>query len=421
MKKLMSVLLCLFLLFSLAACNKDTNTPENNNSQQTAQNTMNLMATVKANKVTPLADTNSQNIKATDFALRLFNACQEKDKNTLISPLSVISALAMSLNGAEEETLKQMEETLGMTRDDLNLYLYTYAKNLPQGEKYKLNLANSIWFKDSKRFTVNQSFLQKNADFYGADIYKAPFNQSTVDSINSWVNQNTDGMIPEIINELGDDAVMCLVNALAFEAEWASPYRESAIKTGTFTSQSGAKQEVSFMASNVYKHLEDQNATGFIKHYSDNKYAFVALLPNEGVGVNEYLASLNGSRLNTLLNNPQDIKVYNKIPKFEVEYEVRMVSTLKSMGMPDAFDAKTANFTGLGKLSDGNIFIGDVIHKTFISVAEKGTKAGAATGVFLGDESSGELISLDRPFVYMLIDCENNVPFFIGTMMDVNA
>ena len=97
------------------------------------------------------------------------------------------------------------------------------------------------------------------------------------------------------------------------------------------------------------------------------------------------------------------------------------------MGMPDAFDAKTANFTGLGKLSDGNIFIGDVIHKTFISVAEKGTKAGAATAIVTNGGSAQtepeeyKTVILDRPFVYMLIDCENNVPFFIGTMMDVNG
>ena len=388
---------------------------------------VNLMAEVKPNKVTSLSSLDSQNVKSTDFAIRLFNASQKDGDNTLVSPLSVISALAMTVNGAEGETLKQMEAVLGMNREELNLYLYSYVNNLPQGDEYKLHLANSIWLSDSEDFKANPNFLQTNADFYGADIYKAPFNQKTCNDINNWVNENTDGMIPQIIDKLDENVVMCLVNALAFEAEWVSPYRKSAVQTGTFTSQSGAKQQVSFMTSVVHKYLEDQNATGFIKKYKDEKYAFVALLPKEGVRISEYMESLTGEHLNTLLKNPQDIKVYNRIPKFEVKYEVHMADILKSMGMPLAFDQKLANFKSLGNSAKGNVYIDDVIHKTFISVAEKGTKAGAATAVIMGGGSARpepeeyKTVILDRPFLYMLIDCENNVPFFIGTMMDVNA
>ena len=384
-----------------------------------------LMEGITPNQVNALDDLSSQNADVTDFAIRLFKASEERGKNTLISPLSVLCALAMTANGAEEETLAQMEEVLGMTTEELNLYLYSYMQNLPQGEKYKLSLANSIWFTEDERFTVNQDFLQTNADYYGADIYKAPFNDQTCKDINNWVKQNTDEMIPEILDEISADAIMYLVNALAFEAEWSEIYEKQQVRDGKFTKEDGTKQDVELMYGVEGTYLEDENATGFKKYYKGGKYAFVAMLPNEGVSVSDYVASLNGESLNTLLNNTQHTTVHTAIPKFETEYNVEMSAILKDMGMTKAFDIYNADFEGLGTSTAGNIFINSVLHKTFISVGEKGTKAGAATIVEMNDGAAAEPqepqeVYLDRPFVYMLIDCENNIPFFIGTMMDVD-
>ena len=384
-----------------------------------------LMEGITPNQVNALDDLSSQNADVTDFAIRLLKASEERGKNTLISPLSVLCALAMTANGAEEETLAQMEEVLGMTTEELNLYLYSYMQNLPQGEKYKLSLANSIWFTEDERFTVNQDFLQTNADYYGADIYKAPFNDQTCKDINNWVKQNTDEMIPEILDEIPADAIMYLVNALAFEAEWSEIYEKQQVRDGKFTKEDGTKQDVELMYGVEGTYLEDENATGFKKYYKGGKYAFVAMLPNEGVSVSDYVASLNGESLNTLLNNTQHTTVHTAIPKFETEYNVEMSAILKDMGMTKAFDIYNADFEGLGTSTAGNIFINRVLHKTFISVGEKGTKAGAATVVEMADGAAAEPqdpkeVYLDRPFVYMLIDCENNIPFFIGTMMDAD-
>lgn len=384
-----------------------------------------LMEGITPNNVSALDDLSSQNADVTDFAIRLFKASNENGKNTLISPLSVLCALAMTANGAEEETLAQMEEVLGMTTDELNLYLYSYMKNLPQGDKYKLSLANSIWFTEDERFTVNQDFLQTNADYYGADIYKAPFDKQTLKDINNWVKQNTDGMIPEILDQIPPEAIMYLVNALAFEAEWSEIYEKHQVKDGEFTKEDGTKQNVKFMYGSEGTYFEDENATGFMKRYKGGKYAFVAMLPNEGVSVSEYIASLDGESLNALLANPQYITVHTSIPKFETEYSVEMSEILKDMGMTEAFDMYNADFEGLGTSTGGNIYISRVLHKTFISVGEKGTKAGAATIVEMKDGAAAEPtepkeVYLDRPFVYMLVDCENNIPFFIGTMMDAN-
>lgn len=384
-----------------------------------------LMEGITPNTVNALDDLSSQNADVTDFAIRLFKASNESGNNTLISPLSVLCALAMTANGAEEETLQQMEEVLGMTNEDLNLYLYSYMKNLPQGDKYKLSLANSIWFTEDERFTVNQDFLQTNADYYGADIYKAPFNEQTKKDINNWVKQNTDEMIPEILDRVPVDAIMYLVNALAFETEWSAIYKKDQVREGVFTKEDNTKQNVDFMYGSEGTYLEDENAAGFMKHYKGGKYAFVAMLPDEGVSISDYIASLTGESVNALLTNPQHTTVYTAIPKFETEYSVEMSEILKDMGMPKAFDPNNAEFEGLGTSSAGNIFISRVLHKTFISVGEKGTKAGAATVVEMADGAAAEPqepkeVYLDRPFVYMLIDCENNIPFFIGTMMDVD-
>ena len=384
----------------------------------------NLMEGVIPKKVRALDDLSPQNADVTDFAVRLFQASEKSGENTMVSPLSVLCALAMTANGAEGETLEQMEAVLGVTAEELNQYLYSYMKNLPQGEKYKLSLANSIWFTGDERFTVNQDFLQLNADYYGADIYQAPFDDQTCEDINNWVKQKTDDMIPEILEQVPPEAVMYLVNALAFEAEWSEIYEEHQVRDSKFTREDGTEQAVEFMYSPESAYLEDEQATGFLKYYKGGKYAFAAMLPNEGVSVSDYIASLNGESLNALLADPQYITVFTSIPKFEVEYSVEMSEILMGMGMPRAFDPVNAEFERLGTSTDGNIYISSVLHKTFISVGEKGTRAGAVTIVAMTDGAAAEpqetkQVYLDRPFVYMLIDCENNIPFFIGTMMDV--
>ena len=283
--------------------------------------------------------------------------------------------------------------------------------------------ANSVWFTDDERFTVNDDFLQTIADYYKAEIYKAPFDNNTLRDINIWVNEKTDGMIPEILDRIPPAAVMYLVNALAFEAEWQEPYTEYQVREGEFTREDGTKQKAEFMYGTESAYLEDENATGFMKSYKDGKYAFVALLPKEGVSLAEYTEALDGKALSELLANPKAGTVYTSIPKFETEYSAEMSDTLKSMGMTDAFDSYAADFLKLGRSDAGNIFISRVLHKTFISVGEKGTKAGAATVVerldTAADPTEAKKIYLDRPFVYMLVDCENNIPFFIGTMADM--
>ena len=383
-----------------------------------------LMDGVTPNRVTPLGELDGGAVDVTDFAIRLLEKTYADGENTLVSPLSVMCALAMLANGAEGETREQMESLLGMSVSELNLYLYSYLSHLPQGEKYKLNVANSIWFKDDDRLTVNPAFLQTNADYYGADIYKTSFDEQTLKDINGWVKDETDGMIPEVLKEIPEEAIMYLVNALSFEAEWASVYEKAQVKDGTFTKEDGTEQDVELMYSGEFMYIEDGNATGFIKEYSGGKYAFAALLPNEGVSVCEYIESLDGASLNGILSEAEYRSVMTAIPKFKTDYSVELSKILQSMGMIYAFAPDLADLDGLGEWRDGEILVGQVLHKTYIEVGEKGTRAGAVT-VVEADGGSGapdeiKEVYLDRPFVYMLIDCETNIPFFIGTVMDVD-
>ena len=359
----------------------------------------------------------------TDFALRLFRAGASEKENTLVSPLSVLCALAMTANGANGTTLSQMEETLGLDRMKLNAFFRKYMAALTEGEAEDLHLANSIWFTSDKRFSVNRDFLQTNADFYGSDVYQAPFDDSTLADINGWVKEKTDGMIPSILDEIPANAVMYLVNALAFDAKWEKAYSENQIGEGAFTTAEGTTCTVDYLCSEENAYLEDENATGFVKYYEGGRYAFAALLPNEGVSTTEYLASLDGKALQAMLTAPQQESVETALPKFEASWSSELSELLVSMGMTVPFDEDEADFSGLGTSTGGNICINRVLHKTYLAVDENGTRAGAATVVEMTDKAAPaepKEVYLTRPFVYVLFDCQTGLPLFFGTMMNPN-
>lgn len=373
-------------------------------------------------------DETTVNVALTDFSLKMFqkNLSMEavgggNSKNILISPTSIISALGMTTFGAKGDTLTQMEDIFGVSRGYLNHYNNELLGNLTS----ELKIANSIWFTSDERLTVKDEFLQFNEEIYGADIYQAAFDESTVKDINTWVENKTDGTIRDILDEIPADAVMYLINALVFEAEWEEKYDSTQMAKGqVFTASNGEEQKVDMMCSNERLYLEDENAKGFVKYYKDRNYAFVALLPSEDTGVYNYAKTLSGEHLQDLLANPVKSNVDVRIPQFSYEYDMEMSDIFKEMGMTDAFDGAKADFTNMATSTNGNIWINRVLHKTFIEVSPVGTKAGAATVVEFVDECASEYenlkeVHLDRPFIYMIIDCESNQPVFIGTVNSI--
>ena len=383
-----------------------------------------MMQGIKPDRVLHTEPVVAENAAVTDFGLRLFRQAAQPETNTLIAPLSVLYALSMTANGAQGKTLSQMESVLGMSVDSLNGWLGGYLTDFSQPDREKLHLANAIWFKEDPKLTVEENFLQTNADYYGAGIYKAKFDEATRQDINRFVEENTQGMVKNILDEIPEDAVMYLINALAFDAKWQEVYDEYQVREGIFTAQSGEEQTVDMMYSTEHSYLEDEQASGFLKYYEDRRFAFAALLPKEGVTVSEYAASLSGEQLQQLLQNSQDITVHAAIPKFETEYDTQMSEILQAMGMTDAFDWTVADFSRLGSYEDKYICIDRVLHKTYISVAEQGTKAGAATVVEMAAEGAAMIeefktVTLDRPFLYMIIDTKTQAPLFIGCLEEL--
>ena len=176
-----------------------------------------------------------------DFSFNLFKGVLTKDnENELVSPLSAISALAMVANGADGNTKAQMEAAFGMDIDTLNKALYAYTNSLYSAKDCKLNLANSIWFRDEKgRLEVEKDFLQTNADWYDAQVFASPFDDSTIKAINEWCAKHTDGMIKKMVEKIDPDTVMYLFNALVFDAKWAEEFEESDIYDAKFNNYSG--------------------------------------------------------------------------------------------------------------------------------------------------------------------------------------
>ncbi len=356
-----------------------------------------------------------------DFGVKLLKAANVSGKNILLSPVSVLASLSMTANGAKNNTLLQMEKTFGVGIDELNDFFKTYLSSLPQDGKNKLRIANSIWVNKRSVIDLSKDFLQKNADYYNADAYSTVFDDNALEDINNWVKIHTGNMIKDVTDSIKpEEDTVFLLNVLSFDAEWKKPYKEGSDEgEGDFTNENGIKTKVMMLFSEESLFIETELSKGFVKPYANGKYAFAALLPNKGVSMEAFIDSLDGNKLVNALSGRSEITVSAEMPKFKTSYSADLSHALEKVGLKDAFSGAEADFSGIGS-SQNPLFIGGVIHKTFISVAERGTKAAAVSGMKVCVGGIGqEIVLLNRPFVYMLIDLENNIPFFIGKLADV--
>ncbi|MBP5154223.1 MAG: serpin family protein [Lachnospiraceae bacterium] len=374
--------------------------------------------TARAAKIRPADETFRQS--QLSFALELARAQAGGRGNLLISPLSVMTALAMTANGAAGENLRQMEQVLGsgMPIAQLNEYLSTYLNGLPSAPNARFTFADSVWLRSDITASVVPEFLQTNADYYDAAVYAAPFTPETVARINDWVSEKTDKMIPKLVDQLGRDTVMVLLNALVFDARWASPYEDSTVSKGSFRTVTGLRP-AEFMTSTEPFYLQAAGATGFLKTYEGGTYAFAGLLPAEGQSPEELLKELTAQELGRALASPERAAVRVRLPKFSYDWEGELSPSLQTMGMPAAFSAG-ADFS---RMLPG-AYISQVIHKTRIEVTQDGTRAAAVTAVIVDRSVSVPpaiqyTVTLDRPFVYMIIDMQTRLPVFLGIVNDI--
>ena len=355
-----------------------------------------------------------------DFAAALLRQTAGKE-GVLLSPVSLLYALGMTANGASGETLAQLEQVTGMDRDTLNDYLYTYRMSLPENtKKCKLSLADSLWVRDG--FRMEDGFLDACVNYYDAEVYRSAFDETMVSDLNHWVDSRTDGMIDKLLEEApGSMTMLYLVNAVCFDARWQEPYEKSQIQEGAaFTAADGTRQTADLLWSEESIYLSDDDTTGFMKYYDGGRYAFVGLLPQEGVLLADYIAGLTGGKLHALLNGHQYGRVEAAIPRFTAVSSLELSDALKAMGVTDAFDVAKADLRTMGGAPNDQLHIGSVLQKTYLELDENGTKAAAVTAIeaTAGAAEPPEVhrVVLDRPFVYMIVDTHANLPLFLGTV-----
>ncbi|MFI3249917.1 MAG: serpin family protein [Eubacteriales bacterium] len=413
-KLLTSLLTTTLILGTLASCDQGE-------SSITAENLMNSVQKSDIHVEMPQEGESQAKILEfyCDLLINIHEIESEGKENIMISPLSIATALSMTALGAQGETLTEMEEVFGLSKLEMASFLSVYNSELPSSDLAEFHLANSIWLKDDPSLTVHDSFLGDNKVYFDTDTFKAPFDSETLLEINQWVEINTNGMIDKVLEEIPEDAMLYLINALAFEGEWAEIYKESEVYQGTFTNLDGTKSEIEMMHSSETGYLEGDGFSGFSKSYKDDTYRFVGLLPEIGVSTEEIIAEINENpqKFIELLEDSNDYVDVVGIPKFKQEFSAKLSEPLQKMGMNAPFQEVTADFSRMATSEQGNLFISDVIHKTFIEVDERGTKAGAVTAVEISTESAlmeTKSVILDRPFVYFIVDTEQKLPLFMG-------
>lgn len=362
-----------------------------------------------------------------DYSINLLKESVTDGTNSMISPLSVMMAMDLAAAGAKGSTQDQITQMFcpGASQAQIESYLNDLMERYQANEDVELHIANSIWINDAFAEEINTGYLDRANQVFDATARVLPFDAAAVDEINGWVDENTDGMINRLIDSLQPNTVLCLLNATAVEAPWAKPYEDAQVWKDDFTDAAGQTQSVEMMHGTEADYFETVDAVGFLKYYEGGEYGFLAILPKEGMTVEEYLAGMTGESYREFYNTRTGAyKVHTMMPKFTYEYELTMNDVLYTLGVKDAFDESLADFSVIASPVTGNLYIDLVVHKTFIEVGQYETRAAAVTGVTLQTnsipiEEEYREVYLNRPFIYAIIDMENGTPIFIGTLQSV--
>lgn len=360
----------------------------------------------------------------TQFGFNLFDEIRktEQDKNIFISPLSVSLALAMTLNGAAGETEQAMTNTLQLQGLDSEAINGGYAglrqTLLTSDPKVTLTIANSLWARQGIPF--HQSFLQRNTHFFEAKISTLNFNDpSTPETINQWVDTNTNGKIQKIVGDTIDpDTVLFLINAIYFKGAWQREFDLSRTQDDSFYLANGDVKQVPMMRQQRrYPYYRGENFQAISLAYGDGEMSMYIFLPDHESNLNSFLADLNAERWENWMSQFHGQDVSLVMPKFKLEYETGLNAPLASLGMGIAF-TEDANFSGM---APAPLFIKDVLHKTFVKVNEEGTEAAAVTSVEVGITSVPPPpipFTIDRPFFFAIRDNQTKTVLFMGVVVD---
>ncbi len=420
MKRIIIIISIFTLLLSLVGC-RDNAPPSGANYDtsdecQVTVPAINLTQSFTASDADKTNTDNGSSWYQMNFSVDLFKACAaQTDENLLISPASVYSVLGMAANGAAGETLEQFKDVIygGNELPNCNKYMRAFLSR-----QTKLKTANSLWVDDS--IGVYDTFLQDCVDYYGAEVFSVSFGDEAKNTVNGWINNKTNGMVKELGCDFSDNDALVLLNTALFDANWYYEYYDHQTGSGIFHSAGGEERTVQMMRKLESGYIWDECAQGFVKELESTEYAFAALLPNEGVDIKDYIASLDANSLFETLSGVEEYTfLISVISKFAYSCEINMSEVLQDMNLTLPFSEKSADFSNI---SDGELFMREIDHKTVIYVNEVGVKCAAVTPALTavrGDSVEKLVITLDRPFVYIIYEKDTSLPIFMGAVMDI--
>ena len=381
------------------------------------------------------------------------------DENLFASPVSVSIALAMSYAGAREQTREQMRQALRYTLDDDELHPSFNELQRRLGERgsdtgdgdengsedtddtdgnndaeddgipFELALVNSVWGQEGYPF--EEAFLEILEQHYGGGLREVDYGsdaEAARQEINEWVAGETEDRIEELLPEGSLDGLtrLVLVNAIYFLANWKHPFPEDATSTERFVALDGTEHDVPMMRQERQFPYADVDGTQAVElPYVGEEVSMLLILPPEGE-FEEYEAAFDETTLEELLATLDSREGTVEFPRFEFEGSFELEDSLRALGMEDAFEYGTADFSGIAppEETDEDLYIWDVYHDTFVAVDEEGTEAAAATAVVIGDESAPldpfEFVA-DRPFLFAIRDRPTGTVLFLGRAVDPGA
>lgn len=416
-----------FLALTLA-CNTDTGRigPETQSSEKLQEKSPQVDA----------ADQKAFNRANTDFSFALYQQLRATESNLFYSPHSVSTALSMAYAGAAGSTADQMAAAMHfeLADDKLNKAFnwldqkLAQRNRLPPGEPGKgfvLRVANALWSQTEFPFEV--PFLDTLAVNYGTGMHLLDFTTNPEASrliINAWVEKRTEGKIKNLIPPRAITPLtrLVLTNAIYFLAPWEHPFKKESTTKGPFHLSKGTTVDVPMMKQT--QQLAYAEAAGWQAvemPYNGRQLSMVLFLPKEGE-LETFESHFNGKTFRAALDQLHSTRVELKMPRFELEASVNLKKALQAMGMVEAFTRGAADFTKMTALDD--LYISAVLHKGYVKVDEEGTEAAAATAVLAVRTSMllpPKIMTLNRAFLFVILDKPTGAVLFVGRVVDPTA
>lgn len=365
----------------------------------------------------------------TKLSFKLFSEILKKqpNENIFISPASAAIALAMTYNGANGETKQSIAKTLelqGMSLQEINKANAVLKETLENPDpSVQLSMANSLWTGEGRPFKAE--FMQNMKGFYKAEVKNLDFGDSSTPSIiNDWAKQHTQGKINEIVEEqeIDKNTVFVLVNAIYFLGNWTEPFPKEATKDHPFTKLDGTQKQhpMMFQQMSEVQYYRNEIFRAISLPYGGKRLSMYIFLPHKEIGLKNFYENLNSENWDKWISqftkySKRDVteELYVGLPRFKLEYSIKLNDTLKALGMDIAF-TKNADFSAM---TSQPVSLSFVKQKTFLDVNEAGTAAAAVTAMG-STRSASEPMIVNRPFFFAIRDNQTGTILFMGSIVD---